>query len=156
MFDCVWRLWYTLQLMYFWAPLIYLMISWFLFDAWFRHIYYPILKFGDYVDFMSINKYVCLTTPRPPPPPTFLSADFDVAQHFFSLMATKQIFSTWQTMKITLLVSNVLHRIRTFPLSFKQDFVLKGICILPSGSTFNPRCHEFETMLVWYIATTKL
>ena len=156
MFDCVWRLWYTLQLMYFWAPLIYLMISWYLFDAWFRHIYYPILKFGDYVDFMSISKYVCLTIPLPSPTTHLPFSWFWCCITFFSSMATKQVFFAWQTMKITVLVSNVLHSIRTFPLSFKQDFLLKRICILPTGGTFNPRGHEFETMLVWYIATAKL
>ena len=155
MFDCVWCIWYTLQLMYFWAPLIYLMISWYLFDTWFRHIYYPILKFGDYVDFMSINKYVCLTTPPPSPTTQLPFSWFWCCATFFFLNGNKADFFYMADNE------NYSPRFQCSPQdknlpTFKQDFVFKRICILPSGSTFNPRCHEFETMLVWYIATTKL
>ena len=47
----------------------------------------------------------------------------------------KQVFFAWQTIKITLLVFNGPHMMRTFSLNFKRDFVLKGIFILPRRST---------------------
>ena len=54
------------------------------------------------------------------PLPLVKTAQFDVSEHH--LMVTKNTFSTWRAMKLTFLVFNSLHRMRTFPFTFRQYF----------------------------------
>ena len=48
-----------------------------------------------------------------------LKTTFIFLNSFSSLMVIKEVYSPWQVMKLTLLVSNDFHRMRIFPVTFK-------------------------------------
>ena len=62
------------------------------------------------------------------------NTSLDVPEHYFFTDGGKAVFSTWQTIKLKVLISNGFRRMQTFPFTFQHYSVLKRICILPYES----------------------